>query len=274
VPQASDEPAPAPPLAVAAPAGAPTVLCIEDDARDRVWLVETLQRAGYAVDWACDGAEGIARCRERAYDAITLDLLLPDMNGRDVLKVVRGEGLNVATPVIIVTVVSEKGIAAGFHVQDILVKPVQDEDLLAALKRAAVEPDGNHSVLVVDDNPNDLKLVEIALGRLGYRCRCVADGLAALEQAEREPPAAIVLDLAMPGFDGFEFLARFRATPAGLRTPVIVWTVKDLTRAERAKLEAAAQAVVLKSEGTAALLAELQTHVPAAPKAVPIEGAS
>lgn len=72
----------------------------------------------------------------------------------------------------------------------------------------------------------------------------------------------MVLDLLMPGMDGFEFLKRFRRSRSGRGTPVIVWTDKDLTQEERVRLKRSAQAVVLKSQGTAALLEEVRTHVP------------
>lgn len=263
VAQQDAEPGPRPtPPAATKRAGAPLVLAVEDDPKDSAWIVETLGRAGYAVETATTGAEALARCHAKRFDAITLDLLLPDMNGRDVLEAIRAAGPNRDAPVIVVTVIAEKGVVAGFHVHDILVKPAQGAALLASLRRAAVEPDGRRPVLVVDDDPKELKLADVALREMGYRATCVADGAAALEAAAHEPPAAVVLDLLMPGMDGFEFLARYRRTPAGRRTPVIVWTVKDVSREERLRLEASVQAVVLKTQGTLALVEELRALVP------------
>jgi PAS domain S-box-containing protein len=241
--------------------GAPVVLAVDDDVKDRRWIADTLGRAGYTVEQAASGAEALERCRERAFDAITLDLLMADMHGREVLERIRAEGPNRETPVVIVTVLSDRSMGAGFRVHDILVKPVQENDLLQSLKRAAVDPSADRPVLVLDDDPKELKLAGMALSRLGYRAACVGDAEAALAVIERDPPAAVVLDLLMPAMNGFEFLARFRHTPRGRRTPVIVWTAKDLTAAERRKLQAAAQAIVLKSEGPTALITELQAHV-------------
>lgn len=135
-------------------------------------------------------------------------------------------------------------------------------ELLAALKQAGVTPDGSRPILVVDDDPKDLKLAEKMLKDLGYKPMCRSDAEGALEAAAKETPGAVVLDLVMPGMDGFEFLRRFRETPTGRRIPVIVWTGKDLSRAERRKLKVAAQAVVLKTQGTATLIQELKAHVP------------
>src|SRR5207244_2431044 len=81
----------------------PRVLIIEDDLRDQEWLVQTLSRVGYAVECVTTGAAAIARARELAFDAITLDLLLPDIGGQDVLRAIRAEGPNRRTPVIVAT---------------------------------------------------------------------------------------------------------------------------------------------------------------------------
>ena len=247
---------------VSPPADAPRVLVVEDDPKDRAWLVRTLTQAGYAVESTATGAEGLKRCREEAFDAITLDLLLPDMHGLDVLTAIRADGPNRETPVIIVTVLAEKGVGVGFHVHDVLQKPVKDDDLLLSLKRAGVAPNGSRPILVVDDDPQALKLMEKILRKLGYLPLCRSDAEGGLQAVVEQRPAAVVLDLLMPGMDGFDFLKRFRSNPNNRRTPVIVWTVKDLTKKERDKLRSAAQAVVLKSEGTAVLVEELKACVP------------
>jgi len=259
--EAEAQPAPAP--AAAPRVGAPTLLVIEDDPKDRAWLERTLRGAGYAVESAATGTAALARCRERRFDAITLDLLLPDGSGWDVLRELRAGGLNQEVPVIVVTVVAEAGAGVGFPIHDFLTKPVEAGELLSSLERAGVRPDGTSLVLVVDDDPNALKLMEATLGQLGYRPLCAADGESGLRAARETAPAAVVLDLLMPGMDGFEFLDRLRRTATGRRTPVIVWTVKDLTPGEREQLRTSAQAVVLKSAGgIAPLLQELQAYLP------------
>jgi CheY-like chemotaxis protein len=141
-------------------------------------------------------------------------------------------------------------------------KPVHEEDLLGSLQRAGAPPDGDRPILVLDDDAKELKVAEKTLKRLGYRPVCIADAREGLKAAAMDPPAAVILDLLMPEMDGFAFLRSFRLTPAGRRTPVIVWTAKDVTAEERERLESSAQAIVLKSKGTAALVEELQAYVP------------
>ena len=210
--------------------GSPSLLVIEDDTRERAWLVETLTAAGYAVDVATTGAEAIELCAQRAFDGITLDLLLPDMGGWEVLKAIRGGGPNQSTPAVVVTVVIEKGVGAGYAIHDYLAKPVRAEELVASLHRAGLRPTTGRPVLVVDDDPQARRLLETMLRGLGYQTIEATGAEEGLLLAERETPAAVILDLYMPGMDGFGFLERFRAMAAGHGTPVIVWTGKDLTQ--------------------------------------------
>ncbi len=159
---------------------------------------------------------------------------------------------------------------AGFAVQDVLSKPFEPAALIDALTRAGVSPTPSGTVLVVDDDEVSLKLISAALKQLGYQTRCERDGAAGL-RALREggaPPSVVILDLVMPGMNGFEFLERLRREPAGRRVPVIVWTVKDLTPQERVFLRTAAQAVVDKGQGGAGVLAELDAVVRRKPAAV------
>jgi CheY-like chemotaxis protein len=247
-------------------AGQPRVFVVEDDPNDRAWLVGTLGRAGCAVESVATGREAVARCRMQRFDAITLDLLLPDTSGRQLLEALRSEGANRDTPVIVVTVIAEKGIATGFPIHDMLAKPVTGEELLASLTRARVRPDAARPILVVDDNRENLKLAEATLQQLGYRAVCHASARAALRAAQREAPGAIVLDLVMPDLDGFQFLRRLRRSAAGRRTPVIVWSAQALTPAQRRQLQASAQTIVSKSSRATALITEPRAHVPVVPR--------
>jgi CheY-like chemotaxis protein len=243
--------------------GAPTILVVEDNPSDQSRIVEALTSGGYSVQTATTGAQALVKLRETKFDAMTLDLLLPDMSGVDLLAQTRAEIRNADLPVVVLTVVAEKGAVAGFRVSDVLAKPLDTQALLAALRRAGVSPDRAGAVLVVDDDEGSLKLMEATLGRSGYETICRRDGEAALKAAAESPLIAVVLDLIMPEVDGFEFLERFRKTEAGQSTPVIVWTVKDLTDHDEARLRQTAQAVVMKgSDGAAALVRELDAVLP------------
>jgi PAS domain S-box-containing protein len=250
-------------LSVVAPPGGATVLVVEDDAQDRAWLMRTLAEAGYGVEGAPTGAEALAKARQRAFDAVTLDLLLPDMAGWDVLHAIRATPLNASVPAVVVTVVAEREAGVGFAILDFLVKPVSVNDLVAALERVGATSARAATVLVVDDDPGMLQVMERALSRQGLRPICRPDGESGLRAALEERPDAVILDLTMPGMDGFAFLERLRREEHGPTTPVIVWSGRRLTDEERARLAASSQAIVAEhADGAAVLLRELRAHLP------------
>ncbi len=119
--------------------GVPTLLIIDDDTNDRERLIQAGTEAGYNVEVALTGGQALEMCRKKMFDVITLDLILPDMHGVQILRALRAEGLNRSIPVLVITVVKEKGIGVGFSVYDILGKPVQVKEvrhILENLKRA------------------------------------------------------------------------------------------------------------------------------------------
>jgi PAS domain S-box-containing protein len=247
------------PEAPPAGAGAPLILVIEDDAQDRAWISRVLRSAGYAVESVATGAEALVRCREQKFDAITLDIVLPDMSGRAVLEKLRERGANQETPVVVATLLAHSGIVAGFQVADILSKPFSERELVNALKKCAVAPRTARPILVIDDDARALKLADKMLRQLGYRTVCRKTAGGALKAVSRERPAAVVLDLIMPEMNGFEFLNRFRKTSRGRRTPVIVWTSKDLTDNERAELRSSTRAIAQKDELADELIQEIRS---------------
>ncbi len=127
---------------------------------------------------------------------------------------------------------------------------------------------GNRTILVVDDDPAALKIASLALREMGYRPVCNADPEDALRTVEADPPGVVIVDLLMPGVDGFEFVSRFRAMPAGRDVPIIVWTVKELDAPERRRLLPLITGLVSKNAGGShALVEELQRLLPLAPSA-------
>jgi PAS domain S-box-containing protein len=218
--------------------GSPVVLVVEDNARDRALLVRTLVAAGYAVDEARTGAQALAKCQERSFDAITLDLLLPDASGLDVLDGIRRSNRNSDVPVIVVTVVTERGAIGGFAVHDLLPKPLERVALLESLERARISPRRSGEILVVDDEPASLRLMAAALQQLGYRARCVSNGEDGIRIARAAAPAALVLDLMMPVMDGWGFRAVQMCDPHLADIPVIV-----LSAAGRFDVAAAAESL-------------------------------
>jgi len=240
-----------------------SVLVIEDNESDRRWLAKLLEEAGYIVHSAATGAEGIAKSQATSFTAILLDLILPDMGGWEVLHSIRAGGPNQRTAMIVATVVAEKEVAKGFPVEDYLVKPIVPEALVQALKNAGVVANGDKKkILVIDDDPNTLKMAKAALQAGGYEAICHASGASGLQAAAESKFNAVVLDLVMPEIDGFEFLTRFRELSTCKETPVVVWTSKDITAHDLQRLRNSAQSIAVKSGfSIEAVLQELRRYV-------------
>jgi len=185
------------------------------------------------------------------------------MSGFDLLASLRAEATTRQVPVVVVTVVPDANIVAGFAVNDVLRKPVEPASLLDALSRAGVRPERPGGVLVVDDDPGALRLMDATLTQLGFAAITRSSGASALDAAEKLSPSAVVLDLMMPEMDGIEFLDRFRRLPAHARTPVLIWTMKELTESEQARLVETAQGIVSKNGGTpSTVVAQLRALLP------------
>ena len=133
--------------------------------------------------------------------------------------------------------------------------------VIRALERAGVSPNNTGSVLVVDDDPGSLRLMAASLNQLGYSSVCVGRAIDGLRLCERQAPLAVVLDLQMPELDGFGFLDHFRRIPSCENVPVIVWTVKDLTPADLARLKRSVQGVMSKGHRGRSVVDELRRFV-------------
>ncbi len=225
--------APAAPTARPAPAETPTALVIDDDPAARELMQRFLAREGFAVETAASGAEGLALARRRPPAVITLDVMMPGMDGWAVLEALKADPVVAAVPVIMVTIVDTeraRGVAVG--AADYLTKPVDWARLRAVVARLR-EPTRPGPVLVVDPDPEMRERLRRTLEAERIAVEEAADGAAALAAVARHPPALVLLDLMMPGMDGFDFLEALRRTPDGESVPVVALTARALSPADR-----------------------------------------
>jgi signal transduction histidine kinase/DNA-binding response OmpR family regulator len=236
------EPAPAtaetasvPRAAKAAPA---TVLLIEDDPRSVELLTLYLEGGGFEVVACEDARAGMDAARRMRPDAIVLDIMLPDLSGWDFLALVKQDETTARIPVVIVSILDERGKGIALGAADYLVKPVNRDDLLAALHPITAAQVGNGSckVLAIDDDPMALKLIETVLGEEGFTVVTVPSGAAGIQAARDERPALIILDLLMPETDGFEVVDQLRADPTTAEIPIVILTAKTIAPEERTRL--------------------------------------
>jgi signal transduction histidine kinase/CheY-like chemotaxis protein len=247
---AADEPSaamPHPTLAEARPqrAASNTVLVIDDDATARELIATYLAGKGFAVETAANGIDGLKKARALEPAAITLDVLLPDVDGWTVLAALKGDPALADIPIVIVTIVDEprRGVALG--AAGYLTKPIDRERLLEILSRLRVT--GSPSVvLVVEDDAEQRQLLRAILGDRGWTVREAANGRLALDAIGSEMPDVILLDLMMPEMDGFQLVAALQANAAWRDIPVVVVTALDLTAEDRQRLNGGVEQILSK----------------------------
>jgi DNA-binding response OmpR family regulator len=241
----------APHAAVSSPAQAHSndVLVVEDNPADAQRLSDALVAAGFGVSIAATAAEALALTTERRFAAITLDLLLPDQPGLDLLAEIRASDANHDVPVLVISVMSTSVPAPGvaFPVADVLSKPIDTRAVIEALRRSGVVARERDLVLVVDDDRQSRELMSTVLSSAGFAASAYADAAAALAVLPSVRPVAVILDLSMPGYDGFEFLERMRAVPGAAAIPVFVWTSRDLRAHDYERLLGKAERVFQKT---------------------------
>jgi signal transduction histidine kinase/CheY-like chemotaxis protein len=235
------------PNAVAAD-GRATVLVVDDDVTVRSLLAKTLEKEGYCVISACNGVEALALARQHTPQAITLDVLMPQMDGWGALKELKADPALRDIPVIIVTVLNERGMAIPLGAADFMTKPV-DRQRLAAILRGHCKNPGIASILVVEDDGPTREGLCRSLASLGYTAYAAVDGRSGLDWLSHHPiPSLILLDLMMPEMDGFEFLRELRKRPALADVPVIVVTAKELSAEDVHNLSGQTDRIIAKDQ--------------------------
>jgi signal transduction histidine kinase/CheY-like chemotaxis protein len=247
----------------AAPATAPTagsaepamaaderdILLIEDDP-SAVRLIRTyLEGAGQALRVAADGDAGLDEARRSPPGAILLDVLLPGRDGWDVLRELKADPGLRDVPVVIVSAVDERQLGLTLGAVDYFLKPVDREALLARLSRYTYTTkvrERSVRVLVVDDDPTALRMVEAALTPSGFDVVLAGTGREGVERAGEGGIDLVICDLLMPDLDGFEVVQRLRESDATADLPILILTAHDLSAADKQRLNGHILGVVTK----------------------------
>ncbi|HZB44297.1 MAG TPA: response regulator, partial [Pyrinomonadaceae bacterium] len=232
-------------------ASRPLVVVIEDDDDAAALLSETLGRSGYRVLTAPSGAEGLRLARAHDPVAVTLDVMMPEMDGWRVLQTMRADRHLSSIPVIVCSIVDNRPLGYSLGASDYLLKPVDPQALTDTLDRVSVggTANGGDYVLVVDDEHGVRELLTTALRNAGFNARSAPSGETALKMVGQQRPRAVLCDLMMPnGMSGFEFVARFRSDPRTGDVPVIVVTGRDVTPDDRKLISGEIAEVIRKGE--------------------------
>jgi CheY-like chemotaxis protein len=211
------------------------VLVIDDDLRVHDLLRRSLAKEGFRVEVASSGEEGLRMARQYRPEAITLDVMMPGMDGWAVLAALKADPDLADIPVIMLTIVDNQNMGYSLGAAEYLAKPI-DRDRLASVLRKYAGEGQTRSALVVDDEQEARDLLRRLLESDGWYVATADNGRLAIEKLKEAKPAVILLDLMMPEMDGFQFVDELRKQPDWRDIPVVVITAKDLTPEERLRL--------------------------------------
>ncbi|HEX3244448.1 MAG TPA: response regulator, partial [Chloroflexota bacterium] len=240
---------------------ASTVLVIDDDPAIPELLQRSLKIDGVRIVSASSGEEGLEIARQIRPDVITLDVLMPKMDGWAVLSALKADPALADIPVIMLTILDDKNIGYALGAADYLTKPIDRDRLDHAFRKLLPEPT-SQPILVVDDDAATRDMIRRMLEKEGWTVEEAENGRVGLERVEQGRPALILLDLMMPEMDGFEVLAQVRKRGGGQDVPILIITAKDLTAEDHLRLNGYVSAIVQKEgRGREDLLTEIRNLV-------------
>jgi signal transduction histidine kinase/CheY-like chemotaxis protein/HAMP domain-containing protein len=231
------------------------VLVVDDDATARELIAEQLKAEGFSVVTAAGGLEGLKLAKDLRPIAITLDVMMPDLDGWSVLAALRQDADLAEIPVIMITILDEhrRGVALG--AAGYLTKPIDRERLhrMVSRFRASARPT---RVLLVDDDKDQRERLRGWLEGEQWAVQESGNGREALSRLQADKPDVILLDLMMPEMDGFAVVAALQKEPRWRDIPVIVITARDLDAKDRERLNSGVQSVLVKETFRPAELVE------------------
>ena len=236
-----------------------TVLVIDDDPAQLDLMVKFLERQSFHVRTATNAESGLEIARMVKPRAITLDVMMPHVDGWAVLTALKADPELARIPVVMVTFHDDNGLSATLGAADHVDKPVRWDKLKSVMERFR---DAEGDVLIVDDDPGVRERLRATLLRQGWSVVEAINGRDALVKVMHGPPRAILLDLNMPVMDGFQFLHDLREKPGCADIPVIVFSARDISAADRRRLHDADR-ILTKTTSLKEVAAELRVLVPA-----------
>jgi signal transduction histidine kinase/DNA-binding response OmpR family regulator len=239
----------------------PLVIVVEDDPGAAELLSRQIGRAGFRTEIARSGAEALRMAKERKPAAITLDILLPDVDGWEVLTRLKRDEATSDIPVIVVSVVDNPDLGTALGALDYFVKPVDAKNLLNRLSNFNFKHDGGRQacVLVVDDEAVNRDWLKHVLEPAGFKVMLAGGGKEAIELARSHKPDVVMLDLLMPEVNGFDVVEALGEHEATRSIPIMILTAKHLTEADIDLLNGHVSTIIKRgSTGAVDLLNQLQ----------------
>ena len=248
-----------------APDNRPLILVVEDNAPDAELVTHIVERGGFRTEIARTGIEALDMARALKPVAILLDIVLPGLDGWEVLAQLKRDETTSAIPVVVVSVVDDPELGAALGALDYVVKPIRANELLARLSQFKFKRTLGHEnirVLVVDDETAQRELLAGVLESAGFAVIQAASGREAIQLAVAVKPDLVLLDLMMPDVSGLDVVRALRADATTQTTPIMILTAKELTEANKSHLNGHVSAILSRgSTGAFDLLEHLQRVV-------------
>ena len=225
------------------------ILVIDDDPNARELLLRTLELDGHVVVTAASGEEGLDLARRLQPMLITLDIMMPGMDGWAVLRAIKADPELQHIPVIMVSIVGDRDLGYSLGAVESLTKPVDRKKLLDVVQQFTSAKGGGH-VLLVEDDGDIRTLLRRTLEEVSWAVAEAENGAVALQRVHEQKPDLILLDLMMPVMDGFEFVQKLREEEENRWIPIIVVTAKDLTEEDRRQLAGGVEHIIDKGAFT------------------------
>jgi PAS domain S-box-containing protein len=244
-------------------AGKDLVLVIDDDPSVRDLMERFLQKEGFQVETAASGEAGLRLAKELHPAAITLDVMMPGLDGWAVLTALKADPAVADIPVVMLTMMNDKNLGYALGASDYLTKPIERDRLAAVLSKYRCDVP-ECSVLLVEDDEVTREMMRRMLEKAGWSVAEAENGRVALERVAECHPELILLDLMMPEMDGFQFIAELRQRPETQNTPIVIITAMDLTEADRQRLNGSVIQILQKGAyGREELLEQVRNLVAA-----------
>ncbi len=237
------------------------VLVIDDEPSVRELMIRFLGKEGFRVEAAASGEEGLRKARQIKPDAITLDVMMPGMDGWAVLAALKADPVLANIPVIMLTIVSDKNMGYALGASEYMTKPVDRDKLVTILKKYQCEQPVCR-ILVVEDDVPTREMIARTLEKEGWQIDQADNGRIGLDQVAKNKPGLILLDLMMPEMDGFQFVAELRKKEEWRAIPIIVVTAMELNQEDRNRLNGHVEGILQKGAySQEALFAEVRSLV-------------
>jgi len=232
----------------------PVILVADNDPAVKERIEPFLSHAGYEVVIAASAQEALRKAVQLQPLAVLIDTQLPPNGGSGLVYDLRRESKTKDIPIVLTSKVNKESLPFDIGQADFLTKPIDRQQLLQMMVKFDLLADGKRgkktpsSILIVDDDPQNIRLVKAMLKPFNMEVIVADGGKAGLELALKKKPDLIILDLMMPDVDGFEVVSKLREDPAGSQIPILIYTAKNITSEDRERLQGNIQTIIQKGD--------------------------